>query len=121
MPGPRRPKPGVERGDLGELLRQLRVAKNLKQRELASRSGVSRSHIASIETGGDTPGREVLHALASALGVTMDYLQTGNKNCLPARVVQDHEGLALLALWDQVAESERPRIIRILRAALADQ
>lgn len=47
----------------------------LTQKELAERAGVSRSHVASIETGQVTNiGLDVGHSLAEALGVSPAYL-----------------------------------------------
>lgn len=120
--GPRQSHRVKKRGPFGQRLRELRLARDITQMELAVEIGTSRSHVASLETGADTPGRETLHALATFFGVTMDFLQSGiadtPKN---GRFVQDADQLALLALWDLIPASERPRIARMLRAAAFDR
>lgn len=118
---PRQPKPGVRRGAIGQRLHDLRVARGLTQVELAAEVGISRAHIAKIETGGDPPGREVLHAIAQFFGVSMDFLQTGaSLPPKPGRFVDRADQLAILDLWEAIPESERPRIIRLIRAAAFD-
>lgn len=59
-------------------LKRLRLAKG-SQVKVADEIGISRAHLAKMETGGDLPGRETLQALATYFGVTMDYLQTGQQ------------------------------------------
>jgi transcriptional regulator with XRE-family HTH domain len=60
--------------DLGERLRQERLARGLSLDELAGRSGISRSMISAIETGGKAPTIVVLHRVASGLGIRMTDL-----------------------------------------------
>ena len=119
--GPRRSKLPRKRGAFGERLRTLRLARGLTQIELAVETGISRSHIAAMETGADPPGRENLHALATFFDVTMDYLQAGiTQSPQQGSFVEDVEELALLALWRAIPVAERPRIARMLRAAALD-
>lgn len=119
--GPRKSHLAKSRGAFGQRLRDLRMARGLTQEELAAEIGVSRSHIAGMETAADPPGRETLHALSTLFAVTMDFLQAGiteaPKN---GRFVHDPEQLAWLDLWDAIHPSERPRIVRMLRAAVFD-
>jgi len=75
-------------------LRRLRIERGLTQHELAQlanqylpenrsrtlsgwRFGVSESHVARIESGARAPSRSTARALASALGVTHEYLEHG--------------------------------------------
>lgn len=119
--GPRQPRITRKRGPFGERLRSLRLARGLTQIELAVETGISRSHIAAMETGADPPCRENLHALATFFDVSMDYLQSGlTQSPQQGAFVEDVEELALLALWRQIPVSERPRIARMLRAAALD-
>ena len=119
---PRKSRRVKSRGAFGERLRELRLARDITQMELAVEIGISRSHVASMETGADPPGREIMHALASFFGVTMDFLQAGITNApKEGRFVQDADHLALLELWDRIPASERPRIARMLRAAAFDR
>lgn len=60
---------------LGERIKQFRTAKGLSLRALAERAGcVSAQAISNYETGKDTPGSQVLLALASALDVPLSSL-----------------------------------------------
>lgn len=119
---PRRPAE-KQRTPLARRIQALRLNRNLTQVELAVEAGVSRGHIAKIETGGDTAGLDTLQALATYFGVSMDYLQTGTH---PApspeagRFVNDPEQLAILDMWEAIPKAERPRVARMIRAAALD-
>lgn len=119
---PRRPA-DLERTPLARRVLELRHQRGLSQVDLAAEAGVSRAHIAKIETGADAPGRETLHALAVYFGVSMDELQAGlGRSPAPqqGRFVKDAEQLAILDLWEAIPKSERPRIARMIRAAADD-
>jgi len=61
---------------IGARLRRLRLERGLSQRQLASR-GVSYAYISRIESGQRTPSVRAIRLLASRLGVTPEYLETG--------------------------------------------
>jgi transcriptional regulator with XRE-family HTH domain len=63
---------------VGERLRRLRVERGLSQRELSA-PGVSYAYISRIEAGTRQPSVKALRRLASKLGVTADYLETGSQ------------------------------------------
>ena len=63
---------------LGTRIAQLRKTVGLKQAELAKRSGVSLPVIDLYEQGRRVPSCEALLALSKALGVTVQYLLSGN-------------------------------------------
>lgn len=56
------------------LVAEVRTQKNMAIRELARRSGVAKSHIQRIETGGAKPSLEVMCRLAEALGCALEEL-----------------------------------------------
>lgn len=115
---PRKSRLKKSRGPFGQRLRDLRIARGLTQEELGAEIGTSRSHIAGMETAADPPGRETLHALATFFAVSMDFLQAGITHApQDGRFVNDPEQLAWLDLWGAIHPSERPHIMRILRAA----
>ncbi len=58
-------------------VRALRRAAKLAQADLAAAVGVSRSHVAKIETGQDLPGRALLAAIATQFDVSLDWLSCG--------------------------------------------
>lgn len=67
-------------GGIGARVRRYRHDGGLSLTELASKAGVSKSHLSVIENGtGTRPGARVLYALAAALGVTLaDLLGRGS-------------------------------------------
>jgi len=58
----------------GERVRELRLAKELSQEELAFRSGVHRTYLGGIERGKRNPSLKNVAAVAKALGVTLSQL-----------------------------------------------
>jgi len=54
--------------DLGKILRQRRVMIPMTLRELSAKSGVSESHLDSIERGGRFPSAHILDKIAKPLG-----------------------------------------------------
>ncbi len=59
---------------LGQNVRQLRQARGKTQQQMASLAGVPRATWANLETGGANPTLAVLHAVAVALGVSLEEL-----------------------------------------------
>lgn len=62
---------------IGARLKRLRLERRLSQRELAA-PGVSYAYISRIEAGTRVPSVKALRRLASKLGVSADYLETGS-------------------------------------------
>lgn len=62
----------------GQLIRSLRESKKLTQEQLAKMVGVSRVSISKWESGENKPKGDNLLSLASALGVSIDWLMSGN-------------------------------------------
>ena len=62
--------------DLGEIIRQGRVALRLTLRELSAISGVSSSHLGRIERGERFPSGSILRKIAKPLGFEEDELFT---------------------------------------------
>jgi transcriptional regulator with XRE-family HTH domain len=59
---------------LAARVRSLRESKDWTQEDLAHESGLKRPHISLIETQERVPGADTLIKLATALGVSIDYL-----------------------------------------------
>ncbi|GAA2886096.1 hypothetical protein GCM10010517_49770 [Streptosporangium fragile] len=55
--------------DLGDRLREVRVARNLTQAEVARRAGISQPALSRIELGGGVPTLEMLDRIGRAMGV----------------------------------------------------
>ena len=64
---------------IGEKIKKYRNIKNITQSELSDKSGISRSHIASIETGKYNPSLETLKKLAHALSISLESLTSENQ------------------------------------------
>lgn len=76
-------------------IKELRVLRGLKQKELADKMGISAQQLNNYEGGQSNPGNKILPALADALGVSAAYLrgdaqrlavydwQTGRTEALP--------------------------------------
>ncbi|SHJ99295.1 Transcriptional regulator, contains XRE-family HTH domain [Hathewaya proteolytica DSM 3090] len=65
---------------IGKKIKELRLSKNMKQSDLAEKSGISRVAIGNYERGDRIPKADVLSSIAAALGVsvydlTMDSAQ----------------------------------------------
>jgi transcriptional regulator with XRE-family HTH domain len=58
----------------GERVRQLRLARNLSQEELAFKAGVHRTYLGSIERGERNPSLKNIAAIAKALDITLSEL-----------------------------------------------
>jgi transcriptional regulator with XRE-family HTH domain len=63
---------------VGQRLRRLRLERGLSQRDLAG-PGVSYAYISRIEADARRPSVKALRKLATALGVTAEYLETGSE------------------------------------------
>lgn len=61
---------------IGERIREARKARGLNRRELAERIGMPYPTLAGLENG-DQAGSTKLHAIAAALGVRVDWLESG--------------------------------------------
>lgn len=77
---------------IGDRIREARKARDITQQGLAEISGHSKSQLAQWEIGARTPGIDGAFDLASAMGVSFDWLATGQgemqadkgKNALPS-------------------------------------
>lgn len=58
--------------NLGFVLREMRKQRGLTQSEVARRIGVTQSALAKWESGGSRPSKETVHALAFALGASVE-------------------------------------------------
>lgn len=94
-----------------------KAQKGRTQDEVAAAIGASRSTVAGWETGGDLPSREMLAALASYYGVSETWLLHGDDDDEAKSNDSAADFAALKQLWRQTEASERPTILRMLRAA----
>jgi transcriptional regulator with XRE-family HTH domain len=78
--------------------------------DVAVQAGISRSHLAKLETGGDGPGLASLSALADIYGVSLDYLKGGpplTSLDLPEEKAKDLSEVTLLRLWRKLDEPQK--------------
>lgn len=59
---------------IGEIIRQERIRKNLKQYELAEKAGISNTYLSDMENGRTTPSIKTLKKLAKVLGIECSKL-----------------------------------------------
>lgn len=87
---------------LAQRLREERAKTGRTQVDIATEAGISRAHLAKLETGGDGPGLSSLAALATIYGVSLDYLKNGTApegEQVIGETVQDSSEVALLRYW----------------------
>ena len=60
--------------NIGKIINELRIEKNISQQQLASEIGVSRRAITFWESGTNEPKATYIARLATLFGVTSDYL-----------------------------------------------
>jgi transcriptional regulator with XRE-family HTH domain len=65
---------GTIQKQFGYRVRDLRLAKDLSQEELAFRAGIHRTYLGGIERGERNPALKNISAIAKALGVTLSEL-----------------------------------------------
>lgn len=74
---------------IGRRLKELRTKKDLTQKELAKKIGISSSTIAMIESGERNGNKETLDKIAGFFNVTLDYLYGKNDNLEPLIIEKD--------------------------------
>jgi transcriptional regulator with XRE-family HTH domain len=94
---------------ISTILRTKRKERKISQIELATAVGISRSHLAMIETGGDLPGRETLVALFNALDISLDLL-AGQPSVANSKAADEEEALWLHG-WRAMDASERKQLL----------
>ncbi|WP_308776829.1 helix-turn-helix transcriptional regulator [uncultured Bilophila sp.] len=74
----------------GSTFRKIRKSKNLKQEEVAERSGLSTSYISDVERGVANPKLYTIRALAKGVGVTEKELFAFEKRDLSPDDIRDY-------------------------------
>ena len=70
---------------IGQRVKALRLMAELSQDELAQRAGLQRTHIGRIEGGKYAVNIETLHAIAEALGMTVDIIDPSLQDLAPLK------------------------------------
>ncbi|MDB3869342.1 helix-turn-helix domain-containing protein [Candidatus Thioglobus sp.] len=112
---------------LSERIKQARLLKNLSQKNLASKIGVSASAISQYESNADfhtEPSMKNLIAISKALGISIEWLTTGrdakniqnflkNERSLPSR--QSTKQKELLSLFDKLPNDFKEKQLQALK------
>ncbi|QDK22425.1 helix-turn-helix domain-containing protein [Leptospira weilii] len=101
-----------------ERLRQLRVMKKMSQEELGQLTDLNYNHIGRYERGDSRPSADKLKALAEALGVTTDYLLSGNSDNAARVNLEDQELLEMFRSVQQLPEEKKKSIKDLIEAYL---
>lgn len=80
--------------NMGERIKELRIAKNMKQSDLAEKSGISRVAVGNYERGDRRPTLEIANKIAIALGVHISELlgiSSESTEILGEKIMNHHE------------------------------
>lgn len=75
------------RDRIGQRIATLRKLAGLTQEELAGRAGLQRTHVSRIEAGKYAVTLEVVQAIAKALGMTVDIVDTRLADLAPLKTL----------------------------------
>jgi transcriptional regulator with XRE-family HTH domain len=75
------------RDRIGLRIQTLRKMAGMSQEQLAMRAGLQRTHISRIEAGKYAVTLETIQAIAEALGMTVDIVDTRLRDLAPLRVL----------------------------------
>ncbi len=108
---------------LGAWIRATRLEQGISQRELASRSGLSRSYVCDIERGrGSHPSVETLDKLAAALGFTrLDLLKASGVVEPAGNQRESDEERRMLSVFRDLSDEARVSVLRFARFIHADE
>ncbi len=104
----------MDQVSVGGRIRAARAERRWTQDELASAVGVSRSAVAQWETDRAGQVRANIPRIATALGVSVEYLLNGDDKRAPALAASGDE-LALLRLYRECEPEDRAFVLRTLR------
>lgn len=100
---------------LGTRIGMLRRQKEMKQEELAERLGISPQAVSKWENDQNCPDISLLPLLSKLLGVTVDYLLTGEKSEPAVRLVpeeerKDFQDMFLRIIMENPQKGDRMRV-----------
>tara|TARA_R110000822_G_scaffold30340_2_gene88451 strand:- start:213 stop:521 length:309 start_codon:yes stop_codon:yes gene_type:complete len=79
---------GTLKGDVGRRLRQVRIAKGMKQTDFAEGAGLSQPQYSPFETGSRLLSVQAAIKLSRAYNISLDWLYEGDPSSLPVKVFQ---------------------------------
>lgn len=109
---PRKKTSTASKNGFAERLKSLRQQRNLSQTELGELADLHYTHVGRYERGTSRPAADTLNRLATALGVSGDYLMQGTVEQAACARFDDRE---LLIQFEEVQnlEDEDKRVVKI--------
>lgn len=104
---------------MGQAIRQARTTRKLTLRDLAGQAGIPHTTLRDIEIGRvKSPRMDTIEAIASGLGVTVDWLIDGGNAPPDPTTIQlpANEVAQLLTEWSLLAPSQRELGLALIRA-----
>lgn len=100
----------LEKGTIGERIKEIRKEKKLTQEVLAKRMGFARNIVINIENGETDIGGRFLYEFQKLTGCSLDYLFTGKES-----IVENSSFLELLSLFKRLSPKNQEYILLLLR------
>ncbi|AKH62805.1 helix-turn-helix domain-containing protein [Photorhabdus thracensis] len=107
------------RKEFGVRLKALRKQKGWPQKELAGKVEIRFQQLNKYESGLNIPPAEMMVKLADVLGVTVDYLLTGNP--VEDSPLANSRLFRRFQVLEQLAQEDQETIIKIIDAMIAKQ
>ena len=104
---------------LGSRLKALRKQRHLAQKELAALVDIRFQQLNKYESGFNTPPAEMLVKLAAALGVTVDFLLTGNP--VEDSPLANTRLFRRFKVLEALAQDDQETVIKVIDAMIAKQ
>lgn len=102
-------------------LRDARLQKGLSQSQLGLEVGVHYTQIGRYESKGVKPAGDVLSKIATALGVTSDFLISGTANDMADATLSDKELLQQFKKAEQLPRDKKNILIEFVEAFILKQ
>lgn len=101
--------------DTGKRIKALRLARGLKQKDLAAAIGIKPPSLSELESGeSKAPSGPVLTALCTALGTNAEWLLTGRGDPTP-HTAMDGDSSELQAIWQVLPQEGKTALLAAAR------
>ncbi len=97
---------------IGQKIKEVRIARNLTQENIAAAAGINTSHVSNIETNKTKVSLNTLVLICNELGVSVDYI-LGDNLSNPSPAI-DREILRELQKFDNTKKEQLLRIAKVL-------
>lgn len=98
-----------------ERLKELRIQRNLYQKDIAAKLGVDRTTYVKYENGSSEPNHEMLQKLADIFETTIDYLLGRTDDISPAPISANSDETLMFALWGNDNKDITPEMLDDVR------